>query len=636
MPATDDLPLVVLTALLYIVALWLPGLAAGFAAGLRGWLLAATAPLISYAIAGLFGPLTTAIGIPWSVWTYLGSTVVVTAVLRGLYLLSSRRLPAPRSTAGWTRNETLFAIGAVAVAAVAGAAIVAGATGNLTHIPQDWDAVFHANSIRYLAETGDGSLTGMSKINYYEQGGAFYPNAYHLVAAVVFKLTGIPAGVVLNTQTVLLPGMLALVLVALLRWFGVRVLTAGFTALVAVSSLSALYDMLWRGPLLPFETASILSLAFLLLTTYFLDNRRLEAGVLFAIGAAALLAIQPSGLFTAILYAIPLLLTRWWGDLRRFGRELRALVLAGIVAIAVSIPFLLGSASSAADSTQIIWKSDFSASRAIGSLLSFQFLQDFPQIWLAIPLWIGLAFLRKLRGARWLLFSAAIFGALFVAATAYNNHLAITLTRPWWNDQWRLIALATIPLTVIAGHGLAQVCTGLITLGNRILPRLRGTQIIATGLVAVVFALLTSGFYYGLNTSIMAKQYGDGPAVDTGEYEALEKLGELAEPGEWVMNDRNDGSAWMYAVSGVRPVAGHYDKHHVGKDPALLMAKFDEYDTDPAVRAAAKRLRIKYVIVGDGHIRENLHRARGLDELSKVKELKLVFRNADAKIYRLG
>ena len=41
---------------LYVVVLWLPGLLFGRLAGLRGWTLAAAAPLLTYAVAGLAGP----------------------------------------------------------------------------------------------------------------------------------------------------------------------------------------------------------------------------------------------------------------------------------------------------------------------------------------------------------------------------------------------------------------------------------------------------------------------------------------------------------------------------------------------------------------------------------------------------
>ena len=48
---------------LYVLTLWVPGLVLGGLAGLRGWTLAAASPLLTYAAAGLFGPLFAGLGI---------------------------------------------------------------------------------------------------------------------------------------------------------------------------------------------------------------------------------------------------------------------------------------------------------------------------------------------------------------------------------------------------------------------------------------------------------------------------------------------------------------------------------------------------------------------------------------------
>src|SRR5690606_40721399 len=41
---------------------------------------------------------------------------------------------------------------------VSSVVLIAAAEGELDAIPQRWDPVFHANGIRYIAETGDGGL----------------------------------------------------------------------------------------------------------------------------------------------------------------------------------------------------------------------------------------------------------------------------------------------------------------------------------------------------------------------------------------------------------------------------------------------------------------------------------------------
>ena len=144
-------------------------------------------------------------------------------------LVSGRSGPRPDragwfrrgSGPGWSRAAQLWVAAALAGCTAYGGAVIWGGLGRLSAIPQDWDAVFHANGIRYIAETGDSSLVGMGSINWFENGvQVFYPNAYHLIGALVLRLTGADVPTVLNAHTVLLPGMCALVIIATVRRFG--------------------------------------------------------------------------------------------------------------------------------------------------------------------------------------------------------------------------------------------------------------------------------------------------------------------------------------------------------------------------------------------------------------------------------
>ncbi|WP_031469676.1 DUF6541 family protein [Sciscionella sediminilitoris] len=636
MSLNDSYGLVVLAGLANVLMIWGPGLVLGRGTGLRGWPLAAAAPLLGYAVAGLCGPLTTWLGIPWGTWTYCGSTLVLTVLAYLLRRVWRGRDEPLGGAARWQRRDQWIAIAGVAIASVAGAVIIALGTGGLTHLPQDWDAPFHANGIRYIADTGDGSFTGMGMINWYETGGTFYPNAYHLVAATVYDLTGAPVNIVMNAQMALLPAMLALAMVALLHRFRVRALTCSFTVLVAVSSVSVIYDQLWRGPLTPFEIASILSLVFVLLAVMLLDERRIGIGAALVLAAIGLLTLQPSGLFTGVLYLLPILLGRWLRTPRRTWRELGLLAIAGVASIVISLPFISGLLGNAAEAPGITWDKHFPFSQSLGSLLTYQFLSAHPQIWLAIPLWIGLIRFRKLRGARWILGGSLIFACLFILTMSYNGSaLVVALSRPWWNDQYRLLALAVLPLSLVAGHGLTETGTAIAALLRKVNALRRAAFAIAFSVVFLAFFVLTKGFYHSVNAAAIAFRYGNGPTVTNLEYRAMEHLRSIVRPNEKVMNDRYDGSAWMYAISGAHPVAGHFGDNQVGAAPSLLMDHFDEYDTDARVRSAVRQLNVKYLMVEKGFVRDTNQRAHGLRHLDRVRELHPIYRNRDAIIYRV-
>jgi hypothetical protein len=239
---------------------------------------------------------------------------------------------------------------------------------------------------------------------------------------------------------------------------------------------------------------------------------------------------------------------------------------------------------------------------------------------------------RKLGDLRWLGAVGLIFGGLFVAAAAYDTWWSSDITRPWWNDRFRLIALAAIPLCVIAAHGLAQLQLRLA----EVMHKVPVARLAAAGAVVVVAGLLTSGFYAGRNEHRMSFNTGDGPAVSPGEVAGYEELAKIVPAGERVLNDRGDGSVWMYALAGVRPVAGHYDATLTGPDANLLAKRFNKYDTDPKVRAAVRELHVGYVILGRGFLRSEAERQPGLRNLSEVKALTKVYQTRDAIIYKIN
>ena len=151
-----------------------------------------------------------------------------------------------------------------------------------------------------------------------------------------------------------------------------------------------------------------------------------------------------------------------------------------------------------------------------------------------------------------------------------------------------------VPIAVFAGHGLAELqrwLAGRLAHSRRLDPRLtRRPAALAAGLVAALFLTASGGLYAGRNIARMSMSAPDGPVVSAHEAEAMRVLGTLVPPGQRVLNDRGDGSVWMYAIAGVLPVAGHYNASQIGPDARLLSRRFNQYATDPEVRAAVDRI----------------------------------------------
>ncbi len=642
---------------LYAATLLLPGSLLGALAGLRSWTLVATAPLLTYAVAGLAGPLFTAMGFRWSAASFAIATLLAGVVAAVLRLLLRRRwpTPAPRQTGpDWSTIAHAGVAVAVLVALGIGIAAVLGGIRSLSAIPQDWDAVFHASGVRYIAETGDGSVFGMAKTNWFE-GNAhlYYPNAYHLVAATVYQMSGAAIPTVLNAHTVLIPGMVALTLVAMVHRFGGRAVLAAATALAAVA-MTGVYDLLWRGPLLPFAAGVALTPLAAVLVRDLLDAQGPRAALgpaaAFVAGLAGYMCLHPSILIGAVVFVLPMLAQRWWGRGRNAARELGVLVGAGALAAAVCFVEVAGALSTGGNTEKLNRVLETNVAGAVGQLVMFGHGIDTVQLRLAVVMAFGLAGAARLGGLRWVIGTAVLFGGLFVLTAAYNDAVARVISSIWWDDSWRLVGLAALPMAVVVGNGVAEVQrllaraigwsgTGKSGTGKSGTGKsgTAGWQVgaVTAAVVLLAFTLGTRTLYLKRDQLRMSQNSGDGPAVSQLEIQGMEAIAKIVPPGARVLNDRGDGSAWMYPLTGVKPVAGHYDDLRLGPDATLLAAKFNQYLRDPEVRSAVAALGIHYVQLDQGFLRSWASRQPGLTDLVGQPWLRVVYRNPDVVLYAI-
>ena len=141
------------------------------------------------------------------------------------------------------------------------------------------------------------------------------------------------------------------------------------------------------------------------------------------------------------------------------------------------------------------------------------------------------------------------------------------------------------------------------------------------------------GGYVGLNTVHVNVGYRGFPALSDGERTALGWLGQHTVPGERVMNDRADGSVWMYALEGLRPVEWTFYGAEPGTDAAYLSVFLNDLDRYPKVRRTADRARRPLRLRRVGH-RDAEPAQLGRSRRSRPDAgFRQVFRNADAAVY---
>ncbi|PKV92772.1 hypothetical protein ATK30_3601 [Amycolatopsis echigonensis] len=668
MPAPDTFWTYFGAVATYLAVLVVPGGIVGRAAGLRGWALAGLAPLLSYAVTGLGGPWLAAVGLPYNVLTAAVCTVLLAGVawgVRRLCLVRGWINPgAEEPPVVWSTRAHWSVAACVVVATALSIAVVLSARGGTTAVFQRWDTVYHANGVRYIADTGDGSLIGMSKINWYPDG-SFYPNGYHLVAALVYQISGTSIPVTLNAVTMPVAGIFALSMVAVVRQMGGRAVFAGCAALIASAATTGAYESVSSG-LLPYALGVVLTPLMVVSLQRFLVRPGIDTGLVLALTVDGLLVAHSSALFGGTLFAAPLVLQRWYrslrglrvdgvpegrGGLRVIGGDIVRTVPVMVVGLGLAALQILGAIgfTNGAYPYQP-WNSDLPVMSALNMLATFQQVLHKPQLWLTVLLVVGVLSFRTLGRMRWLIVSAIGLSGMFVLVTSYGaSPLVISLSRPWWNDRFRLMALAAIPLCLLAGHGMAELQRWIAQLIRsvswakarpKVVSRL---GISAAAVVVAVTAVLTGGFYRTANATAVSFLYYNGPEgevtppVSPDEIAAMDFLGRMGIPAdEKVLNDRLDGTAWMYALTGVHPVAGHYDGGGpISPDATYLALHFRDYDLDVRVREAVQRLKVHHVLVGSGSIARGAQIAPGLRNLMGSDFLRLVYRNPGAQIYTI-
>jgi hypothetical protein len=638
----------VLSILAGSALLVLPGLLLGLALGLRGWVLIGCSPALTVGVAGVLAAWFGMTGIDWSITTTALGVLVLCVVAA-----AATRPWRQRAAGGHAGGDTLryglhhhLAIGAaLAGTAAVGALAVKRGTQNLEGIPQYWDAMFHANAVRFIAETGNAASSALSAVAQPGNPEYYYPHTYHVIGALLFDVGVTPVQAVLNTLSACLPAVFALSLVALLRVVVPRPAVVFGGALVAGMFSAFPYDLINFGPLLPLALAIAVSPAACALLVLLVRSPSIGVAGGLAVASVGLLTTHPSAaVATAILMALLLLAGQPADRPWRERRTLVALVLAGVAALVLAFPSLRGLTGVAGNATKIDWPAYTTPGNAIGQLVTFNHETLFPQWWLAGLLLVGAVAATRSVALRPFLAAAGVFLALFVLAGSYDTPASALLTAIWWNDRWRLAALFVVPAAVLVAVGLAWLKDGVQRLAGRAwrgdAPRrsaILGPA--AMALTAVVFLALTQDGYLDRNTEHVALPYTDGPTVSAGEEAAYAELARLWDGGT-VLNDPVDGSPWAYALHGLplvfkTPLTQPSDPEQFGADRITLLEEFAPDRTSDEVLDALDSLDARWVIVGNGFATGTVSRAPGLEDLGDVPGLTEVWSNADATIYRI-
>lgn len=620
-----------------------PGLAVGWAFGLRG-----------LALVGVSGPLGVAVltglalvlglfGVGWRpLPAGIGTALVVVIIAAARYGLRLARVPETRSPADVV---TRFApVAGIAVGALIVALRVGIYIGDPAAVSQTNDASFHLSALRFAVDTGGASPLELSQVI---GGQSFYPAAWHVLASLVAQIAGSSVEIAANA--------VSLAIAALLWPIGIAYLTrtvAGPAAAAVAAALAGgiaayplmllqwgiLYPQLLAVAILPASLAVVADRRDLVGSGRSLLARRTRVLIIGAASAAAVAAAQPSVLLAwvagVISYAAWELVAGWKGWERR-GQVVRVVSFAGS-ALAAAVLWWYFSRS-----VSVTWLPSTGKITAIVEVVFNGFLGYPWAVGISILVVVGLVVVAREPAMRWLGTLWFVLGALYVVAASIGQPtLRGLLVGAWYEDPYRLAALVPVAALPLAGLGAAMIGGWA---ASAIMPGRHMTGVWGTlGVVAVVsvIALIVSPqiarrdvFAHRIDPNLYAVTAGSFLSAD--ELALLSRLDESVPVDAVVIGNPSTGMAFGYALSG-RNVIPRTWAPPAGEAYSVLWTSLRDVAANPEVCPALAAFGADYVLdFGPGEEYPGRWIMPGFTDIEGQPGFELVDREGTATLWRV-
>jgi hypothetical protein len=642
-----------LGVLVAVALLTAPGTLVARVGGLRWPLAVAVGPALTFGVAGLAIVPMGALGIRWSALTAAAAVAAVMLALLGYRVLLARR-PGAAPTQLPRPDWPALAAGA---GALLGAVLIwlAAWRGlpDWQSIPSNWDAVWHANTIRWILDTGQASPTHMGELRNVEtQDALYYPSAFHALAAVLAQLTGAAPTTAYTLSSVAAAVWLFPIGAGLLTWQLLGGRTSRWRTAGAAGTAAGLAASFTAVPYVEFNTASMANMTgygvvvptFVLVTSCLAHRDRIPLAVL---AMVAVFSVH----ITAGVVVVTFLVAWWLFDaLPRpvRGRRPDFVTLAAVAAptLVVLLPQLLGVLRQKEIITGHAFLTYQGRRRALfdAVLQHTRHLNDFPiqNILIALAA-AGFVLLLAKRiwwpAAVWLLLVTTIV----YSSSPFGGPLGALMSRYsefFYSDPRRLSGVVNLLLTPMAGIALFSAALLLVAWSKRLIqPRIGLPRRYWIGATAVLLATTCTALawhYFPRHRFLMGEKY-DHVIVDDRDLEAFAYLAGLPGAHDTVIGNANvDGSAWMYAVADLHPLWTHYDypvQQGPGRNRFLFWAYADDADHDPRIAEAVRALNIKYVLISSPVVR-GFVMPDGLVSLDKSTSWAKIYDNGGARIYQ--
>jgi hypothetical protein len=609
----------------------------------------AVGPALTYGIVALaivpFG----ALGLPWNAWTALFALAVVTAVAFCLRIALARVRDVDAEALAATRGPALVvAAGVLLGALLIGLAALRGMP-NWQSIPSNWDSVWHANTIRFIVDTGQASPTHMGDLRNVETHEAlYYPSTFHALAAVFSQLSGAAPTTAYTLNSLAAAIWLFPVSAATLTWQLLRTRTDEWRTAGSAATAAALSGSFTALPYIEFDTASMPNLAaygiavptMVLVVSALRHRDRIPLAVLALLGV---FSVHITGGVVAVLFVAGWwMFEALWHPVRGRLADFVNLLVIAVPTVVLLLPQFLGVLQQAEIIVGHAFVTHEGKKRALidAVVQHTRHLNDFPIQWVLIILAAIGAIVLVVRRVWWplavwlllvvsIVHSSAPFGGPIGALTGKFSDL-------FYSDPRRLSGVITMLLTAAVGIAVFTLASAAVAGARRMVDKGSPRAWNAATAAILVAVSIGIGLAYLPRAQFLFGEKYDRVMVDSKDLEAWAYLAKLPGARDTLIGDANtDGTAWMYAVAGLHPLWTHYD-YPVQQGPGyhrfIFWAYADDADSDPRVAEAVKALNIRYVVTSTPVVR-GFVMPDGLVSLDRSRSWEKIYDNGEARIY---